>query len=571
MLSGDTTSFVAQSLNFTVYVAPGDPSFNIGVFDGGADLPWDVGTAPQLTFSLYEDPEGDNIGNTFIQSWTTTNASFANGGWTDLHASGFTTSSTATQTGCSGSGCPYLYLLTVTAADTAVGQNTFKIRTTGTLGMTDQAFGFLTPPQGSWPSGLSQLNANYDGSWDFAFQTANVGTATSLTFWDGDFDHGDMQCASVDTDDPNTVGLPPFTSPGAVAEGVAIGTSTGGVATCSPSGAGVGNPPDDANGANLRRSPSYGKNVVYKVTSPIGKEFVNLNPSGNLEWEKFTVVTSGSDFDKTAASLPNGMYRMKMEGMDAGNQNFWYVGYELIGVTGPNPAPPGAFYTIDKYVFFDTNGDGVKQTTENGIAGAVVTLLQQSSVVSITVSGSVATVTTTAPHGYLPGTAVTISGADQSAFNGTFTIVDVDDPTTFTFAVSGAPASASGTISAAGVYHMTATDASGEFRFRVAAGKYSVRVDQLPAISISALTSVATGSGAIVTATTPTAHGYAAGAKVTISGASPSGFNGTYTILSAPSATTFTYAVTTLIGTTAAAGAITVKNVLDGHFNTTPV
>ncbi len=601
VVSGDTSSFVAQTLKFNIYAAPDASTFNIGIFDGDININWDVASgtlstevAPNLLFTLYRDPNGDGSGAVsanVVGTWTTagTSPTFVNNNWTALDSDGFTTEEAALKTGCTGA-CPYVYLLTVAAADTNSGQNAFKLRTTGTLGLTNQAFGFLTPPQGSWPlgafgTGLANLNASYDGVWSFGFETSQA--PTSITVWDGDFDYGDANCISPDTDDlntpnlspagsPNTIFPFPFLSPGAKDEGVAVGAKR----TCaSDTGIGVGNPPDDAFGSNLRRSPSYGKNVVYKITSPIGQDFKNLNPSGNLEWEMFKIgdtTITDADAGQIVPSLVQGLYRIKLEGMDVGNQNFWHIAYDLVGVTGPDPVCRDCFYTIDRYVFFDSNGDGVKQAGESGIAGAVVDLLKQASITSIARSGTTATVTTVSAHGYLPGVSVTISGAVQpeyNDYNGTFTITSVADPTTFTYTVSGsAPASAIGaSLMSAGMAETKATDSLGEFKFRVAPGVFSVRVNTLAPIGVLSLTNVNTASSAIVTGTTDAPHGYAAGAKVTIAGASPAGYNGTFTMLSVPSPTTFTYATTTTLDGAATGTTITAVNVLNGLFATTPV
>jgi hypothetical protein len=62
------------------------------------------------------------------------------------------------------------------------------------------------------------------------------------------------------------------------------------------------------------------------------------------------------------------------------------------------------------------------------------------SVVSITRTGTTATVTTSAAHRFKVGDKVAISGATQSEYNGVFTITGVT-PTTFTYEVTGSPAS----------------------------------------------------------------------------------------------------------------------------------
>lgn len=70
------------------------------------------------------------------------------------------------------------------------------------------------------------------------------------------------------------------------------------------------------------------------------------------------------------------------------------------------------------------------------------------SVSSITRSGSTATATTSASHGYSTGDTVTIAGAAQSEYNGAVSVT-VTGSTTFTYPVTGTPATpATGTITA---------------------------------------------------------------------------------------------------------------------------
>lgn len=67
---------------------------------------------------------------------------------------------------------------------------------------------------------------------------------------------------------------------------------------------------------------------------------------------------------------------------------------------------------------------------------------------SITRSGTTATVTTSAAHGYATGQRVTLAGADQADYNGTFEIT-VTGASTFTVTVSGSPATpATGVLTA---------------------------------------------------------------------------------------------------------------------------
>lgn len=70
------------------------------------------------------------------------------------------------------------------------------------------------------------------------------------------------------------------------------------------------------------------------------------------------------------------------------------------------------------------------------------------SVSSVSRSGTTATVTTGAAHGFLKGQRITIAGADQDDYNGTHAIT-VTSTTGFTFVVTGSPTTpATGTITA---------------------------------------------------------------------------------------------------------------------------
>lgn len=69
------------------------------------------------------------------------------------------------------------------------------------------------------------------------------------------------------------------------------------------------------------------------------------------------------------------------------------------------------------------------------------------SVTSITRSGAVATLTSASAHNLLAGDILVVSGANETQYNGTFTITTVPTTTTLTYAVAGAPATpATGTI-----------------------------------------------------------------------------------------------------------------------------
>jgi hypothetical protein len=72
--------------------------------------------------------------------------------------------------------------------------------------------------------------------------------------------------------------------------------------------------------------------------------------------------------------------------------------------------------------------------------------IRGAAVSSITRSSTTATVITATPHGFTSGQKVVVSGAGETEYNGSFTIT-VTGPSTFTYTVSGSPATpATGTI-----------------------------------------------------------------------------------------------------------------------------
>lgn len=95
----------------------------------------------------------------------------------------------------------------------------------------------------------------------------------------------------------------------------------------------------------------------------------------------------------------------------------------------------------------------INAPTLSGTVGTGISVLDllvngttTASVTSITRSGSVATVTTAGNHGYVSGQMITISGANESDYNGEF-VITVTGLTGFTYTVPGTPATpATGTI-----------------------------------------------------------------------------------------------------------------------------
>lgn len=174
-----------------------------------------------------------------------------------------------------------------------------------------------------------------------------------------------------------------------------------------------------------------------------------------------------------------------------------------------------------------------------------------------TLVSNIATLTTSDAHNFIVGENVTVSGIDVN-FNGTYTITAIPSSTQFSYAATRTNArsivnksmsndimtlttsSAHGFIANEGVnvtnvdlsfnggYTILDTPTSTTFRyFRPRATIRDVAIKAL--------------SSNTATITTSTPHGFAVGEKVTIDGVDGT-FNGTYTITSLPSNTTFTYA-----------------------------
>jgi len=198
-------------------------------------------------------------------------------------------------------------------------------------------------------------------------------------------------------------------------------------------------------------------------------------------------------------------------------------------------------------------------------------------VTSLTSSGTTATATVTG-HGYASGDRVTVSGASPDLYNGTFTITVVDADT-FTYALSSSPSgniasvvAASHGLNSGDLVTVTGSSEAGynvtdgpatkvnadSFTYALGAtvsvpsSGHSVTGKKL----VSSLTGLVGASSTAVTANVPV-HGYPTGASVTITGATPTEFNGTYTITVGTDPNTFTYnaPVTAAAATTARATA----------------
>ncbi len=248
-------------------------------------------------------------------------------------------------------------------------------------------------PDWNPPTGNAIITStNYDGTWS-VFLELPAGE-NRLDIWEGDFDFGSRDGTTKDTDDPDSPAMPPFSATGSQVadEGVAVGFGNA---------VGMGNPPDDNVVAGspvvqFVRAPS----IVYDVIDPNGEVYSNLNPSGNQEWEKFTLATADSGCPVTSCAdhivpaLPAGFYEIRISGMDLDN------------ITALVLVQPAWITTLEgnanlgDTVWHDTNLNGIwDEGEEPGIPGVSLTVTRDINQNGIADNGEPMWSTTTGPNG----------------------------------------------------------------------------------------------------------------------------------------------------------------------------
>lgn len=409
-------------LDLIIVVPAGSAGFELGVFDGdGTELDtlgiahWDVGSPADFEYTLYADPLADGSGTTVVelapgQPMIPSSAMLDND-WSD-----FTVANHPAAEAPSGN---YIYRLEIELLDVGFTTlNNFKVRALGALVLkpASQPFSYYA----SWtsindisiiyPSFPSPAPTTYDGFFSFYFDVPQ--TQAEVAVWGGDFDRGKFDGTDQDTDDPDTPGspfLPPWATPDANFEGVAVGI-----------GGTTGNPQDDRNpagfGVYVTRSPS----VRWDLLVPDGRSFANDDPSGNQEWEQFRIATDPFDPSlmdySTPDPLPVGTYEIRVEGVDMQNLNALLVPYTLLCIDEDGvPCEPLYPFLLGDYVWADADFDGVQDAGEVGIPGVVVYLVDPSGVI-------VASTTTDADGLYsfeVPaGTWTVVIGAENFASGG---------------------------------------------------------------------------------------------------------------------------------------------------------
>lgn len=367
VVGSNVSSLSDEDIELQIAVDSTATSFEVGFFDGDTGNIWDRGTTP-LKYSLYADPLVQGDQSTLVGEWL--GDTMLDNAWFNV------TLPTAPEAQSPGGN--YFYFLKIESSVLGVPgtMSNFKVRTDGLLlTFRPSPFAFqasLTNPntmQIVYPQLPALTPTTYDGNFALYFYLSQ--STTTFITWDGDLDHGAYNLSSLDTDDPDTPNsVPDWANPlYALPEGVAIGSSGS-----------TGAPNDDSVNSYFQRSPS----VIYSVTDPNSNNYQNENPSGNSEWEQFTISSDSSQpaDHHVDALLPAGVYQVTLQGMDLGNLNAWRSLYPLLGVC---QAVDGALaqpckdilfpFLIGDTVFYDANDNGVQDPGEPGLPGVSLTLL----------------------------------------------------------------------------------------------------------------------------------------------------------------------------------------------------
>src|SRR6185295_17454786 len=122
------------------------------------------------------------------------------------------------------------------------------------------------------------------------------------------------------------------------------------------------------------------------------------NPSGTQEWEQFLIASADSTVADDAdhvyggATLPEGIWTIKITGLDLSNPTFWNAATicstrparETLPEEDPNDVPRAAAcpslptYLLGDFVWKDEENPGTQDAGEEGIAGALLELVRPS-------------------------------------------------------------------------------------------------------------------------------------------------------------------------------------------------
>ena len=352
-------SLAGDEIVFSFRVPSTATTFQLDIFDGETSGYWDKGSDPVI-YTIFADPDNDgqmDPGETVYGPYS--GATMTDNAWYPII---IPTSADARN---SGSGA-YFYTVRMRLQNPLIPNTftNFKIRANADILLQTNNFAFAAPlfsdadaeiiypnyDRADPTSPTSTSVTTYDGSWRYFMlveKSVVFGDRPDTAYvdvWDGDMDFGSYDCSTKDTDDPNTPNAPflPSWAVGttAVPEGIAHSEEKCRDAQGNPTGGNTtGDPSDDNINPLYRRSPS----ITYTLIGPNGAVYANTNPSGNKEWERFSVSLMGGVpmvHDYQASSLPDGIYEVRIAGMDMNNLNAWHSTFRFVGVCPDNyPCP----------------------------------------------------------------------------------------------------------------------------------------------------------------------------------------------------------------------------------------
>ena len=368
-------TFVFDLLTFGIGSPAGAENLHIRIFDGDVGGLWDSRDFGAIEFTLFADPLGDTSGTMPLGTWTSDGSGGLNTGnpMPDNDFFDIMIPNSPEAQAVSGN---YLYRFAARNIDTSlmVVMN-FKVQVIGPdtslfIFPGDQPFGYeatyrgvtsadrlaaadiLYPTFAADPIDCEEpfnplctrveccYFTTYDGEFNFFFFNENEGRQF-IDFWDGDLDHGD-QWPEDDTSNPGT---PPFddtddpnTPPELPIFADALNTV--------PEGSLAASPPDDFSDpvATLSLLPRI-PNITYELIDPNGVSYPNNNPSATNEWELFQLNTepgcAPNVCDYEVEELPQGIWHIRITGMDMWNINYIRAFDKMVGVdTNGEPVVP---------------------------------------------------------------------------------------------------------------------------------------------------------------------------------------------------------------------------------------
>ncbi len=382
-VAGVAGNGLVQDIVLRIAVSGDEPGIEVDVFDADTGANWDSpGGADAVLFELFADPNGDGTGVVSVLGPINGNTLVgADNNWVNIV-------SLANVPAAQAPSGNFIYRLQISLANPLGSSwSSFKVRTKGvvstaTLTPIPGIFA-LTAPLFFNPLEIPAIYPNaaffeiaptsFDGNVDLFVEIPN--DTSFFEFFEGDSDRGKGDGTDLDTDDPNSdnLAVPPF----------AVGTNARpeGVATvdpgCTTEVAATACPADDRSDIFFQRSPS----IQIRITKPDGTEFLEDNPSGELEWERIRLSTAAvldpTVDDFITDTIPAGLYQVRLEGIDLSNLNAFSFSEEVVGLCQglDKPCRPTLrSFNLGDTVFLDLNGDGTQQGGEPGLGGVIVDL-----------------------------------------------------------------------------------------------------------------------------------------------------------------------------------------------------